>query len=194
MIHYHYASNANLIYALVRAHARIERLATFSLARGIADIRRTRGLAGAPPSNDGAAAGRTRRENDRAPSGEENSDRKEAIEPPASELSPSQDEKARHEAAELEAISKLSVQEQRSESPSDPAAAQNGHASAPSEKARGKMRETGSAPHSIDGGETVSLADTEPDLSPEELAAAAAAVGKNGFVASQEWVTSWQKG
>lgn len=50
-----------------------------------------------------------------------------------------------------------------------------------SEKARGKLRE--------DAGREESL-----DLSAEEEVAAAVALGKNGFVPTQEWVSSWQRG
>lgn len=50
-----------------------------------------------------------------------------------------------------------------------------------SEKARGKLRE--------DSGREESL-----DLSAEEEVAAAVALGKNGFIPTQEWVSSWQRG
>ncbi|CAE6422281.1 unnamed protein product [Rhizoctonia solani] len=52
-----------------------------------------------------------------------------------------------------------------------------------SEKARGKLRED------------VSLSRTESiDLSAEEELAAAISLGKNGFIPTQEWVSSWQRG
>ncbi|KAH7345069.1 high-temperature-induced dauer-formation protein-domain-containing protein [Rhizoctonia solani] len=52
-----------------------------------------------------------------------------------------------------------------------------------SEKARGKMREDAGM------GRAESI-----DLSAEEELAAAVALGKNGFVPTQEWVSSWQRG
>ncbi|KAJ1311517.1 hypothetical protein OPQ81_010003 [Rhizoctonia solani] len=52
-----------------------------------------------------------------------------------------------------------------------------------SEKARGKMREDAGL------GRKESI-----DLSAEEELAAAVALGKNGFVPTQEWVSSWQRG
>ncbi|QRW05595.1 hypothetical protein RhiLY_04594 [Ceratobasidium sp. AG-Ba] len=50
-----------------------------------------------------------------------------------------------------------------------------------SEKARGKMRED-------------VVQEESRDLTAEEEIAAAVALGKNGFVPTQEWVTSWQRG
>ncbi|KAG8742998.1 hypothetical protein FRC10_000568 [Ceratobasidium sp. 414] len=50
-----------------------------------------------------------------------------------------------------------------------------------SEKARGKMREDAKQEDSW-------------DLTAEEEVAAAVALGKNGFVPTQEWVSSWQRG
>ncbi|KAG8687391.1 hypothetical protein FRC08_011985, partial [Ceratobasidium sp. 394] len=50
-----------------------------------------------------------------------------------------------------------------------------------SEKARGKMREDAKQEDSW-------------DLTAEEEIAAAVALGKNGFVPTQEWVSSWQRG
>ncbi|KAG8763476.1 hypothetical protein FRC11_003165 [Ceratobasidium sp. 423] len=52
-----------------------------------------------------------------------------------------------------------------------------------SEKARGKLREDAGL------GRTDSI-----DLSAEEELAAAVALGKNGFVPTQEWISSWQRG
>jgi hypothetical protein len=50
-----------------------------------------------------------------------------------------------------------------------------------SEKARGKMREGAGREDSV-------------DLTAEEEVSAAVALGKNGFVPTQEWVSSWQRG
>ncbi|CAE6483497.1 unnamed protein product [Rhizoctonia solani] len=52
-----------------------------------------------------------------------------------------------------------------------------------SEKARGKLREDAGL------GRTESI-----DLSAEEELSAAVALGKNGFVPTQEWISSWQRG
>ncbi|KAK0559002.1 hypothetical protein OC844_004724 [Tilletia horrida] len=53
VLQYHFANNANFAYALVRSGPIVDKLATFTLRRGIADIRRRRARAGlilAPPT------------------------------------------------------------------------------------------------------------------------------------------------
>ncbi|KAI5477870.1 hypothetical protein MNV49_005855 [Pseudohyphozyma bogoriensis] len=42
VIHYHLAENPNLVYAIIRSHKRFEELSTFTLAAGVAEVRRAR--------------------------------------------------------------------------------------------------------------------------------------------------------
>lgn len=62
-----------------------------------------------------------------------------------------------------------------------------------SEKARGKLRATSDSISSLPGSIAAETAANEiPDE--ELLRVAAAGVGPNGYVPTQEWVSSWQKG
>ncbi|KAE8209965.1 hypothetical protein CF327_g6111 [Tilletia walkeri] len=59
VLQYHFANNANVAYALVRSGEVVDKLATFTLRRGIADIRRRRaraGLVSAPAAGAGGAS------------------------------------------------------------------------------------------------------------------------------------------
>lgn len=57
-----------------------------------------------------------------------------------------------------------------------------------SEKARGKMRAVDTAASPTDEGDMVDVPDEEL------MAVAAAGVGPNNYIPTQEWVSSWQKG
>ena len=154
--------NPNLVYALVRNHRQVERLANFTLRRGIADMRRARKRAGVVESSLGSLPSESVGEktdshevlDDTLPSGETDENVDAAAEAPSSE------------------------------------------------KARGKMRRTSVSSEGTRGvgagGSTEYVEDEEDRLvagfNEEELWYAASTIGRSGFVPTQAWVTSWQKG
>jgi len=260
VLQYHFANNANFAYALVRSGPTVEKLATFTLRRGIADIRRRRARAGVvvqppPPPAAPAAAATAIGPGSRQGDGNDGSTPGSRIvsggvDTPAGILSPgvgqeqqppslalsgtesgADNEKVR--LAQREAELEAAAQQALSLNDANPNA--NGDAAAPtagtttmSEKARGKLRQSSislpaGADASADGlnnsidsttgtltGTCASLgengeasgrrADEEEvdelvfSLTEEELYEAARTVGRHGFVPTQEWVTSWQKG
>ncbi|KAH9842911.1 high-temperature-induced dauer-formation protein-domain-containing protein [Rhodofomes roseus] len=170
------SDNPNLVYGILHAHKTFEDLGTFTLARGLREIRRIQ-----------------QAKEERAKAGEGNADKGKGRADEPDEEQP-HEEKAR-----------LLRNESNAEFPSNAGSTENtrpnsedeavtamplmsptlgeqplsGRAAEPSEKARGKMR----------AGMAMSL---EMTGSLESLAATA--VGRNGFVPTQEWVTSWQQG
>ena len=170
------SDNPNLVYGILHAHKAFEDLGTFTLARGLREIRRIQ-----------------QAKEERAKAGDANADKgKERANP--------QDEEQPHEEK-----ARLLRNEGSGDYPSNGGSTENvransedeGAATMPlmsptlsehqplgtrelSEKARGKMRAAG---RSLSGDMTGSL---------ERLAAAG--VGRNGFVPTQEWVSSWHQG
>ncbi|KAI0637201.1 high-temperature-induced dauer-formation protein-domain-containing protein [Trametes polyzona] len=177
------ADNPNLVYAILHAHKQFEDLGTFTLARGLREIRRIQELK-EERALQTQGRGSTDKGKRRARDEEEG-------------LSHS-DEKARLLQREMGSLdlarstetlpdsrSRSGDEEQPSTRPlMSPTATETqvGNSATPavSEKARGKMRAAG---RSLSGDMTGSL---------ERLAASG--VGRNGFVPTQEWVASWQQG
>jgi len=168
IIQHGFNRNPNLIYSLVRSQKQVEKLANFTLRRGIAEMRRMRKRAGVvesslSPRNMSVASF---------------SDRKEGEELMMNET----------------ATTNQNNQEQHSN------AGEAVEAVATSEKARGKMRRTSvSSEHTIRQGAGTTEEEDEEDrlvegFNEEELWYAASTIGRNGFVPTQGWVTSWQKG
>ncbi|EIW60587.1 uncharacterized protein TRAVEDRAFT_119582 [Trametes versicolor FP-101664 SS1] len=178
------SDNPNLVYAVLHAHKPFEDLGTFTLARGLREIRRIQQL---KEERAAQAAGRDSKGKHRAPRDEEEGGG--GVETPASE-------KARllqRETGSLDLASTDTLPEGRARSVEEELAStrplmsptasetQMGGSGRPavSEKARGKMR----AGRTSSGDMTGSL---------ERLAASG--VGRNGFIPTQEWVASWQQG
>ncbi|KAG8915385.1 hypothetical protein FRC01_003680 [Tulasnella sp. 417] len=196
IIYHQFQENPNLIYAILRSHKRFESLGTFTLARGLREIQR---IKEAKEEAERIKTGRPLEKGKALDVGSPTST-------PASNDSPS----SRFTNLEDSSVDKLSLSRASSEAassqlhddaerpipvPPTPSVGSTERqfatmrVSSPpasvqglSEKARGKMREQ--APGQPDEGE----------LTPELLSVAAAGVGRNGFVPSQEWVTSWQQG
>lgn len=185
VLHHGYAHNPNFVYALVRgAQPSVQRLATFTLRKGIADIRRTRKRAGvySSPSNATSASSLGRRPSSVAGAGggENGLDR-----------SPRADRKD-----PIGSEAGVTASTEHEEAPPEPASAEQ------SEKARGKMRRRSNADTapalgvaSLLGGQ----AEDEEDalvagFNDEELHEAARTVGRHGFVPTTGWVQSWQVG
>ncbi|KAF8309828.1 hypothetical protein DL93DRAFT_2044105, partial [Clavulina sp. PMI_390] len=196
--------NPNVTYALLRAHRNFEELGTFTLAKGLEEVRRVKLLkeereagrtgtgaqakgkaptTGPPPPPEKVSLLRT----DSTGTGEEifdagSDDEDDEVRGAAlvSELEraslrspPRRAGAVGSDAGDSEAA--MNDPTQRSGTPPSPLPPPT-----MSEKARGKMRARTSG--------SISL------LDPELERLAAAGVGRNGFVPTQEWVTSWQQG
>ncbi|PWN44242.1 hypothetical protein IE81DRAFT_287679 [Ceraceosorus guamensis] len=156
VIHHHPKQNANLIYALLRNHKSVYRLVTFTLRKGVAEIRRNRTRAGSAFANIGASIGQL------------------PVTPNSGTTTPSgglRSEKARGKMREQESIG---LQE-------DTGTGVSSNASAPYASSE--------LPATPDEAEVwaASLTDAELQLAAENI-------GRNGFVPTQPWIASWQKG
>ncbi|KAI8998843.1 high-temperature-induced dauer-formation protein-domain-containing protein [Trametes punicea] len=173
--------NPNLVYAILHAHKQFEDLGTFTLARGLREIRRIQQL-----KEERAAQGRgsvdkgkhrARDEEEGAPQSEKarllqrEADSLDLSRTPGStDTLPEGQARHREEGSQTRPLMSPTATE-------NPVGSEG--AAPVSEKARGKMR----AGRSLSGDMTGSL---------ERLAASG--VGRNGFVPTQEWVASWQQG
>ncbi|KII88756.1 hypothetical protein PLICRDRAFT_41986 [Plicaturopsis crispa FD-325 SS-3] len=173
--------NPNLIYAILTAHKAFEDLGTFTLARGLREIRRVQ-LA----KEEQARKSETGKNPARTAGGDEEPHEEKA------RLLESESVAALGESVSEERVSgspQTPEQQQHEDEPSttqpltSPTTENAPLVAAPSsisEKARGKMR----APRRSNSIETTG--------SLERIAASG--IGRNGFVPTQEWVTSWQQG
>ncbi|GLB35297.1 putative dyggve-Melchior-Clausen syndrome protein [Lyophyllum shimeji] len=175
------ADNANLIYGILSSHKIFEDLGTFTLSRGLREIKRVQ-----QAKEDQA------RKAEGNPKGKAPSATEEDADPGAEKARLLESESGTPLSAHTSVDNLLHShgQEERRDrdgevltrsfmSPNADSPTRANFSLAPSEKARGKMKERPS----------LSL-DTNGSL--ERIAAAG--VGRNGFVPTQEWVTSWQQG
>ena len=172
------AENPNLIYGVLRAHRIFEDLGTFTLARGLREIRRIQ-LAKEEQARKGYIKGKGRALEDLESGEDASTEKARLLENEAS---------SRRESSEHSLDPQLSSGDspQRGASLDDEAqgqlvspAAGSTPDGALSEKARGKLRERSSI-------------SVEMTRSLERIALAG--IGRNRFVPTQEWVTSWQQG
>jgi len=184
VIAYHPSDNPNLIYALLRAHRTFEDLGTFTLARGLRDVRRTQ-RAKEEQSRARDAKGKSR-------GGEEEYDQpheeKQKLLERENALGISSREQSADSLTEVRVVPRDHPQQEQAESveevpsseslvsPTTEQVRLSGFPTAVSEKARGKMRERRSE----------SL-DTDNSLD----RVTAASVGRSGFVPTQEWVRTF---
>lgn len=171
------ASNPNVIYAILRSHQHFEELGTFTLAKGLSEVRRVQQLkedhdarkqSGGATKNDSAPEKRRHSQSQRAGTDIFDVD----VESEAASLaagmghsslrSPPPDSVPQSPPVDAPSLESVQIQQ------TDPT----------SEKARGKMRERTSFSE-----DAVALS-----LDPELERIAAAGVGRNGFVPTQEWV------
>ena len=178
VIQHNLADNPNLIYGMLRAHKTFEDLGTFTLAHGLREVRRAQ-LAKEEQARKGDIKGKGRAlgdlESGEEPSIEkarllesEASSRRESSELSQDPSPPSRDSPQRGLSLDDEAPRPLV-------SPTTGSISDD----ALSEKVRGKMRERASM-------------SVEMTRSLERIALAG--IGRNRFVPTQEWVTSWQQG
>ncbi|PFH52389.1 hypothetical protein AMATHDRAFT_56905 [Amanita thiersii Skay4041] len=170
VIHHNPSENPNLLYGILSAHKIFEDLGTFTLARGLREIRRAQ-LAKEEQAMKPEDYGKD--STDSMDIGKEKMRPTVAIELNETRRGavPISEDEHSHEPQEA---SNTSIQDATSQNSSTSALA-----TTPSEKARGKMKER----RSSSGDMTASL---------ERMAAAG--IGRNGFIPTQEWVTSWQRG
>jgi hypothetical protein len=155
------SENQNLIYSLLTAHKSFEHLGTFTLARGLRDIKRIQ-LA--------------KEEQLRMAEGNFKGKNSHGGDPPGEDGEPHY-EKARLLEEGFGAVERSestdSISDHHAPSMASSAARHSSRIAGTSEKSRGKMKERGSI--SLDATGSLDLA-------------AAAGVGRNGFVPTQEWV------
>ena len=163
---------------MLRAHKTFEDLGTFTLARGLREIRRVQ-LSKEEQARKGDTKGKSRASGDLESGEEPSTEKARLLESEAT---------SRRESSEVNPDLPLSSGDspQRElslddEAPRPLASPVTGPApeDVPSEKARGKMRERSSI-------------SVEMTRSLERIAQAG--IGRNRFVPTQEWVTSWQQG
>ncbi|KAJ7470526.1 high-temperature-induced dauer-formation protein-domain-containing protein [Mycena latifolia] len=168
------SANPNLIYGILSAHKTFEDLGTFTLSRGLREIRRVQ-LAKEEQARKADLKGKGRRE-----PGDDSQPHEEKAKLLRNESETALD---RSEPAEVQEGNPRQSQGHDPEIsmvlPTSPTSETAPVSTSTSEKARGKMRARRSQ----------SL-DTNGSLD----RVAAAGVGRNGFVPTQEWVTSWQQG
>ncbi|KAF9228020.1 hypothetical protein BS17DRAFT_747084 [Gyrodon lividus] len=180
VIFHHLSDNPNLLYAIITAHATFQELGTFTLAHGLREIKRIelakeeqvrqseRDRKGLISREDDLEAGNPHAEKARLLRNDSNA-----------ALATDREAESSHDP------NNVSVEDENSEEgpavahPVISPSSENIPSTSTSEKARGKMRERRS----------LSL---EINSSVERNASAG--VGRNGFVPTQEWVTSWQQG
>jgi hypothetical protein len=184
VLHRNAQANPNLMYALLRSRRDVERLSRFTLASGIADVRRSRQRTG-NASQAAQPPQRASRTNDTASSAQTS--------PTMLDTSLAKDEKAQSTAQ--------GEQERVSNGAGDavPESSARADIDASSEKVRGKRRQmSGTNGQSAPGVPTADALDAEDALvagfSDDELLAAASTIGRNGFIATPAWVASWQSG
>lgn len=186
IVYHQFSSNPNVTYAILRAHKRFEDLGTFTLTKGLREIQRIKEakeeaerLKAGKGDTKGKAIEMTAPVSLRAQSPGSRLSLTDDQSSEKAPLSRSASDYAIRSSSEEEAdrpipvpptptaTSERSLSGLRLTSPPPPAGM--------SEKARGKMRESDSL--------------GEEDYDPELERIAAAGVGRNGFVPTQEWVS-----
>ncbi|THU95339.1 hypothetical protein K435DRAFT_755788 [Dendrothele bispora CBS 962.96] len=172
VIFYHLSDNPNLIHGILSSHKTFEQLGTFTLSRGLRELRRVQ-LAKEEQAR--------RRDSDDRKVGRRPSNDSQAPREEKKKLLSSEDNQDEESTAPEENRGRRSIVDSVSEemvSPDENAAQEIGtEQSGPSEKVKGKMKErrSSSMSHSL-----------------ERIAAQG--IGRNGFIPTQEWVSSWQQG
>ncbi|KAF5331063.1 hypothetical protein D9619_005935 [Psilocybe cf. subviscida] len=175
ILHYNLGENANITYGILQSRKAFEDLGTFTLARGLRDVKR------AQLENEERAK--------KAANAQSNDKGKARVHD--IEMGDPGAEKARllesEGANDLERDTVTTPRESQGDearpgltSAASDISTHSSQQSPLSEKARGKMRERHSA--SIESAAALAL---DP---------ASLNIGRNGFVPTQEWVTSWQQG
>ncbi|KAG7092239.1 hypothetical protein E1B28_008605 [Marasmius oreades] len=169
IILHHLAENPNLIYGIISSHKVFEDLGTFTLYGGLREIKRMQAVKEElARKNDTKVKRSTRQSSDEA--SETHQEKKRLL---AHEIDLEANEAGAYDSAHRREIDDNVPSTTPSMSPTPESMP------SVSERARGKMKERRSS--SLDA-----------DDSLERIAAIG--IGRNGFVPTQEWVTSWQQG
>ncbi|CAD6567302.1 MAG: hypothetical protein TREMPRED_003499, partial [Tremellales sp. Tagirdzhanova-0007] len=189
--------NPNLVYAVLRSHQDFQTLATFTLVSGLREIQRRKALrvtADAKALDEPRVMIRTNSELDMLAEKAALLGRREADEEPNSPM----EERRSRSPTSVQSAARPPTPPSDLIRDTDPLSvtspmydpAQTEFRPQPlSEKARGKMRATDSA------ASLPSLIGEGPEIPDEELMkVASSGVGPNGYIPTQDWVSSWQKG
>ncbi|KAF8328817.1 high-temperature-induced dauer-formation protein-domain-containing protein [Cantharellus anzutake] len=165
------ASNPNVVYAILRSHKIFEEMGTFTLVKGLREIRRVQEL------KEERARQSARKQKNAAANSDTNAaeDTKDSLLLSNEGMGEVTSVTGRGSG---ETITQVPTSDSRDSLPRR-SSSEARDLTAMSEKTRGKMRER-----------SISIDLLDPEL--ERIAAAG--IGKNGFVPTQEWVTSWQQG
>ncbi|OJA17561.1 hypothetical protein AZE42_09097 [Rhizopogon vesiculosus] len=183
VIFHHLSDNPNLLYAIITAHKTFEELGTFTLSHGLREIQRVQQI------KDEQARQAERDRKDGPPSERASA---ESAHQEKARLLRNESDPAFVVARDIESLSLsgeehedgLGGQEHTETRPLTSPPSENTPTTSTtplasiSETARGKMKARRSMSSDIGGGDRI----------------AAAGVGRNGFLPTQEWVTSWQQG
>ncbi|KDN39617.1 hypothetical protein K437DRAFT_9733 [Tilletiaria anomala UBC 951] len=210
LIQYQFSSNPNFAYALVgRSKPSIDKLANFTLRRGIAEIRRVRrGRESVNSRLAETAAASTRKEclvaagplspGFPSPSSGPLFLAPTTAEPLEAALLPDDEKRQLAERDQVLAAAMQGATEGVQafglcDHPAPPKA--ECIPLAPSDRVRAKMRQTSNGTSTaFNQAPSVTEADALVEsLTEDELYVAASTIGRNGFVATEEWVASWQR-
>ncbi|KAF4615248.1 hypothetical protein D9613_002761 [Agrocybe pediades] len=175
VIHHHPAENPNITYGILQSRKIFEDLGTFTLARGLREVKRAQLTKEEREKKSSNPKGKARI--DDIEMGDPGAEKARLLENEGAIRGNSQDRE--HDGVNVASPRTSQGDEAVTRSFMSPTSDNPYVADSPiSEKARGKMRERRSP--SID---TISSLDRAP-----------ASIGRNGFIPTQEWVTSWQQG
>ncbi|KAG2146949.1 high-temperature-induced dauer-formation protein-domain-containing protein [Suillus bovinus] len=179
VVFHHLSDNPNLLYAIITAQKTFEELGTFTLARGLREIQRVQRI----KEEQASQAERDRKNGSQQDRVSVESAHQEKLRLLKNESDPAFTiESTSFSGEDLEAG--LGGHEQTETRPLTSPPSENSPTTststitAASEKARGKMKARRSLSTDTVNGDRM----------------AAAGVGRNGFLPTQEWVTSWQQG
>ncbi|KAK7043695.1 hypothetical protein VNI00_008306 [Paramarasmius palmivorus] len=174
VILYNPSDNPHLLYGIISAHKTFEDLGTFTLYSGLREIKRIQS------AKEEQARKADDRKGSRRPSAEDSSTPQEEKKRLlfSAEGVDDDDDETRDSRQSVSGAS-VDASTTSTEPVMSPTTETTPSSDAPSEKAKGKMKERRSL--SLDNAASL-----------ERLAATG--IGRNGFVPTQEWVTSWQQG
>ncbi|KAF8448048.1 high-temperature-induced dauer-formation protein-domain-containing protein [Boletus edulis BED1] len=171
VIFHNLSDNPNLLYGILTAHKTFQELGTFTLAQGLREIKRVE------LAREEQAAQSER--NKKGLGHQEDDLERGDLHVEKIRLLQQEDGALENREAESSHDSNMGDEEGPVSHPNVPQNSENAPGTPTSEKARGKMRERSSLSSDADG-------------SAERILSAG--IGRNGFVPTQEWVTSWQQG
>ncbi|KAH7915968.1 high-temperature-induced dauer-formation protein-domain-containing protein [Hygrophoropsis aurantiaca] len=182
VIFHHLSDNPNLLYAILGAHKTFEDLGTFTLSRGLREITRVQ-LIREDQDRQTERGGKTDRSNFGGDTEDAHAEKTRLLRSESNNAIDSPTDSPIYISADANDLEYNSSDDPAMirplMSPTSEAPTTSNTTGTTSEKAKGKMRERRSV--SLDATSSV-----------ERISAAG--IGRNGFLPTQEWVTSWQQG